>query len=109
MIKTIKSAQRCKTCNQITKPKQYSTFCDECNKQIDWNSEKGFPFQVTIFQREGSVDKDFCSSKCMFNWLLKNVKKFLKHKDDFITLDYWNIENIKELFKWLDKKRLKNK
>lgn len=111
MRKITKQAEKCSKCGRIIKSVEYEEFCDECEKKIHWKVETGFPFRLDfILHRKGDFagkDFNFCSAKCMFKWLLKNGKRQLKHSDDFFGLKYWNKKNTDQLFKFLDKKKIK--
>jgi len=106
MKKVIKPEVRCANCGSVKEYEVVKEFCDTCGKKVDWNSKTGYPLNLTFILHNDkgetlfgeSKEFHFCSIKCAFKWLKKNAAKNLKEKEDFFSLEYFNRENLKELF-----------
>lgn len=98
MRKVTKSAIVCDKCGSTLKSEEYDSFCDNCTNKICSKDS----FRVGIFWKDGSDadDVEFCTLKCMREWLLK----FPYNKDlvEFITLPY--IHDIDDLRIFLNDK-----
>lgn len=80
----------CPSCGTTLTQEKYQLYCDNCKTMID--QEKFYPLKITVFHNttiddpEHVEDFEFCSWKCVREWLIKNLTKIKKL--DFINLPY---------------------
>lgn len=87
--KVVEEAERCPTCDKITKHEKKVFFCDYCDGQMSARLD-GEELRTTLFKHpSGSMDTTdyyFCSWKCFWAWILENQGIF--QRDDFYFFNF---------------------
>jgi len=88
MVQKIKSeAEYCECCGKTTKGETQAWYCDNCDKEIEWNVNNGFNHTVRLWHGNSYCgcgkpfpEWQFCSQKCLFEWLRNAMENdFNKH------------------------------
>ena len=80
MRKIVKEAERCPTCNKVTKWEETAVFCDFCQTQIpkeEYALKMDLFFPNDFSELDYTRDIELCSFACLKKWLEQN-KDLLK-------------------------------
>ena len=100
MEKIISPTKKCKCCGNVKEYEKKIEICDNCNKELDWNSKSGYPFKIDPLLHDESMEKKqfhFCSFECGVVWTAENHNP-LYEEDDFISI-YYHKEDWDKLIK----------
>ena len=91
-------SETCECCGHVTKWGEDAWYCDQCDKEIEWNISNGFTHKVKLWHGNGDCncgesfpEWQFCSQSCLFEWLKNAVEKeFKEHNlsDDRASVEF---------------------
>ena len=103
MLKELRKMVRCPKCGSVLTKEYVVVYCDNCGKEIERGESVSRDLVLSIFYEDDCdhVDElDFCSWKCLREYLLKMTKDDLEASEvGFMTLPFINTEDFDKFVK----------
>lgn len=96
--RVIDPEERCPKCNNITKYRKVSYFCDQCDIKLTENLSNK-ELRTRVFEFEGGGDDyHFCSWNCMWAWMFENKDKLNDPDFSFFDLPFIGKDAVEEFY-----------